>query len=100
MIAEKIRTHAREQPNQIALSDAQNYTYRDLDEHSDILAEKFKKAGFEKGSKIIFAINFTTGSTGPAKGAVYTESMIEAMLEQIKNLYDPGPDSKTYSTLS
>ena len=171
MIAERIKKNARDRPDKMALGDWRNYTYRDLDERSDFYAVKFAKAGFEKGSRVvfavkpgpelyfslfgllklgavpvladpamgfwrvlycyrsakpqgivfkigdrvkslkippfvkggsggIFAVNFTTGSTGPAKGAEYTDGMLEAMLLKISKQYDHGPDSVSYSTLS
>ena len=40
----------------------------------------------------IAAILFTTGSTGPAKGAVYTHGNFAAQIEQIQNHWDIGPD--------
>lgn len=44
------------------------------------------------------AILFTTGSTGPAKGAVYTHGNFEAQLEQIKTHLNLSPDEIDLST--
>jgi acyl-CoA synthetase (AMP-forming)/AMP-acid ligase II len=44
------------------------------------------------------AILFTTGSTGPAKGAVYTHGNFEAQLEQIKTHLNMSPDEIDLST--
>jgi olefin beta-lactone synthetase len=44
------------------------------------------------------AILFTTGSTGPAKGAVYTHGNFNAQLQQIANHLDFGPDEVDLST--
>lgn len=38
------------------------------------------------------AILFTTGSTGPAKGVVYTHGNFDAQLKQIKSHFNIGPD--------
>ncbi|MCF6247639.1 MAG: AMP-binding protein [Desulfobacula sp.] len=38
------------------------------------------------------AIAFTTGSTGPAKGVVYTHGNFEAQIKQIKDHWQLGPD--------
>jgi acyl-CoA synthetase (AMP-forming)/AMP-acid ligase II len=38
------------------------------------------------------AILFTSGSTGPAKGAVYTHGNFDAQIRQIKSHFDIGPD--------
>ncbi len=40
----------------------------------------------------IAAILFTTGSTGPAKGAVYTHGMFEAQVDHLQRHFDFGPD--------
>ncbi len=40
----------------------------------------------------IAAILFTTGSTGPAKGAVYTHGMFEGQVGQLQRHFDFGPD--------
>jgi acyl-CoA synthetase (AMP-forming)/AMP-acid ligase II len=44
------------------------------------------------------AILFTTGSTGPAKGAVYTHGNFEAQLEQIRSHLQFGDDEIDLST--
>jgi acyl-CoA synthetase (AMP-forming)/AMP-acid ligase II len=44
------------------------------------------------------AILFTTGSTGPAKGAVYTHGNFDAQLRQIAGHLDFGPDEVDLST--
>ncbi len=38
------------------------------------------------------AILFTSGSTGPAKGVVYTHGMFDAQIQQIKAQFDISPD--------
>jgi len=38
------------------------------------------------------AILFTTGSTGPAKGAIYTHGIFDAQVSCIRRLFDIGPD--------
>lgn len=38
------------------------------------------------------AILFTTGSTGPAKGVVYTHGVFDAQINQIKAMFEIGPD--------
>ena len=47
----------------------------------------------------LLMINFTTGSTGPAKGVEYTHKMASAMIQQIIDLFQQGPDSVTLATL-
>jgi acyl-CoA synthetase (AMP-forming)/AMP-acid ligase II len=44
------------------------------------------------------AILFTTGSTGPAKGAVYTHGNFDAQLQQIRTHLNFGPDEVDLST--
>lgn len=44
-------------------------------------------------------INFTTGSTGPAKGVEYTHAMLEAMLQVIVSLYRQDASTVTFATL-
>jgi acyl-CoA synthetase (AMP-forming)/AMP-acid ligase II len=44
------------------------------------------------------AILFTTGSTGPAKGAVYTHGNFDAQLQQIKTHLNMSPDEIDLST--
>jgi len=44
------------------------------------------------------AILFTTGSTGPAKGAVYTHGNFDAQLQQIKTYLDMSSDEIDLST--
>jgi len=46
----------------------------------------------------VAAILFTTGSTGPAKGAVYTHGNFDAQLRQIGAHLDFGPDEVDLST--
>lgn len=38
------------------------------------------------------AIVFTTGSTGPAKGVIYTHGNFDAQIQQIQNHFQIGPD--------
>lgn len=38
------------------------------------------------------AILFTTGSTGPAKGVIYTHGIFGSQINQIKSMIDIGPD--------
>ncbi len=38
------------------------------------------------------AVLFTTGSTGPAKGVVYTHGNFDAQIQQIQNHFQIGPD--------
>ncbi|WP_027359370.1 fatty acid CoA ligase family protein [Desulforegula conservatrix] len=38
------------------------------------------------------AILFTTGSTGPAKGVVYTHGVFGAQIKQIQSMFEIGPD--------
>jgi acyl-coenzyme A synthetase/AMP-(fatty) acid ligase len=38
------------------------------------------------------AILFTTGSTGPAKGVIYTHGIFGAQINQIKAMFEIGPD--------
>lgn len=54
---------------------------------------------YSKPSPELFSINFTTGSTGPAKGAIYTQTMFEAMLESVRTLFRIDSNSTVYSTL-
>ena len=44
-------------------------------------------------------INFTTGSTGPAKGVEYTHGMALAMLGRIEAAFAQSADSVTFATL-
>ncbi len=44
------------------------------------------------------AVLFTTGSTGPAKGAVYTHGNFDAQLQQIKTHLNMSPDEIDLST--
>jgi acyl-CoA synthetase (AMP-forming)/AMP-acid ligase II len=44
------------------------------------------------------AILFTTGSTGPAKGAIYSHGNFDAQLAQIRDHLDFGPDEIDLST--
>lgn len=63
------------------------YTLEDMDVHGK------KEFGIvENDPDELAAISFTTGSTGPAKGVVYTWKNMEAMLRQIKERFHPGPD--------
>jgi acyl-CoA synthetase (AMP-forming)/AMP-acid ligase II len=47
----------------------------------------------------LLIIQFTTGSTGPAKGAEYTHAMAAAMVRQISGHYQEGPESVSCATL-
>ncbi len=47
----------------------------------------------------LLMINFTTGSTGPAKGVEYTHEMADQMIQQIMSRFEQGPDSVTFVTL-
>lgn len=79
--------------------------YKSTNPHGIVLkiGSRVKSFRFPWAPKILpenmLAINFTTGSTGPAKGAVYTKQMFDAMLDSIAKLYEHGPQSVTYSTL-
>jgi acyl-CoA synthetase (AMP-forming)/AMP-acid ligase II len=44
-------------------------------------------------------INFTTGSTGPAKGVEYTHQMLDAMLHQVRETYSTQPQTSGLVTL-
>nr|HID59158.1 peptide synthase [Desulfobacterales bacterium] len=54
-------------------------------------ALRLKKSGtfpiFNPGDKDIAAIFFTTGSTGPPKGVVYTHPMLKALVHTVKSFY-------------
>lgn len=63
------------------------YTLEDMDVH-----EKEEFGIVENDPDELAAISFTTGSTGPAKGVVYTWKNMESMLRQIKERFHPGPD--------
>ena len=58
--------------------------------------DKFKTANTLQDDTA--AILFTTGSTGPAKGAIYSHGNFDAQLEQIRNHLDFGPDEIDLST--
>jgi acyl-CoA synthetase (AMP-forming)/AMP-acid ligase II len=47
----------------------------------------------------LLIINFTTGSTGPAKGVEYTHGMLDAMLRQVVAAHGLGPDGVSVVTL-
>jgi len=44
-------------------------------------------------------INFTTGSTGPARGVEYTQAGVDAMVETLRSLYDAHDDVVSFITL-
>lgn len=79
--------------------------YRSANPHGMILkiGSHMTSLKFPWAPKILpenmLAINFTTGSTGLAKGVVYTKVMFDAILNSVSKLYEHGPDSVTYSTL-
>jgi acyl-CoA synthetase (AMP-forming)/AMP-acid ligase II len=47
----------------------------------------------------LMIINFTTGSTGPAKGVEYTHGIADAMVRQIVSSFGQGEDAVTLATL-
>lgn len=47
----------------------------------------------------LLMINFTTGSTGPAKGVEYTHGMADQMIRQVIDQYHQSLDSVTLATL-
>jgi acyl-CoA synthetase (AMP-forming)/AMP-acid ligase II len=47
----------------------------------------------------LLVVNFTTGSTGPAKGVEYTHGMLAAMLRQVSAAHGLGPDDVSVVTL-
>ncbi len=47
----------------------------------------------------LLVINFTTGSTGPARGVEYTHETAEAMVRQIEARFGQGPDDVSLATL-
>lgn len=69
-------------------------TLRDLFLESD---EPFPIA--ETRADDLLIVNFTTGSTGPAKGVEYTHGTSEGTLMSIRALLDYGEDSVTLATL-
>lgn len=44
-------------------------------------------------------INFTTGSTGPAKGVVYTHAMADAMCDAVRRTFGHGASDTSLATL-
>jgi acyl-CoA synthetase (AMP-forming)/AMP-acid ligase II len=47
----------------------------------------------------LLIVNFTTGSTGPAKGVEYTHANVHAMLRRIRAQYGHGPDDVALAPL-
>jgi acyl-CoA synthetase (AMP-forming)/AMP-acid ligase II len=47
----------------------------------------------------LLVINFTTGSTGPARGVEYTHETAEAMVRQIETRFGNGPSDVSLATL-
>ncbi|MFP4309987.1 MAG: fatty acid CoA ligase family protein [Desulfococcaceae bacterium] len=56
----------------------------------DESADPFPMA--QTGENETAAILFTTGSTGPAKGAIYTHGIFDAQVAHIARMFDIGPD--------
>ena len=51
------------------------------------------------GADDLLMINFTTGSTGPAKGVEYTHRVADAMVQRIASHFGHGPDDVTLAPL-
>jgi len=60
------------------------------------IVSEFKMA--EAAKNELAAIVFTTGSTGPAKGVEYTHGMLNGMIDQLVDNFNPGFDEVDLAT--